>query len=180
VLFSTLPQSTHPLVTLRPIEPADIAGWFSYLRLPVVVEHTSWNVLAPSELAHYAWSQATCEPNALTRYAIALRATNELVGTAGFHTVSSANRSAELAFDLAPPHWGKGLATYACGLLTDWAHREASMLRVQATVLQRNVRSRRVLERCGYRLEGLLHSYRLVRGIPGDFWMYAHVVVETV
>ena len=38
-----------------------------------------------------------------------------------------------------------------------------------------NERSRRVLERCGFRKEGLLRSYRMVGGTPRDFFMYAHV-----
>lgn len=45
--------------------------------------------------------------------------------------------------------------------------------RVQATVLDANLASCRVLERCGFRREGLLAGYRLVRGQPRDVWMYA-------
>jgi hypothetical protein len=37
-------------------------------------------------------------------------------------------------------------------------------------------RSARVLARCGFEREGLLRSYRMVRGVPGDFWIYWHVV----
>jgi len=44
----------------------------------------------------------------LLRLAIGLRSTGELVGTAGFHKVQTQNRSAEIAYDLAPrPHSGK-------------------------------------------------------------------------
>jgi len=46
-------------------------------------------------------------------------------------------------------------------------------LRVQATVLDSNLASRRVLERAGFHAEGLLAAYRVVRGEPRDFWMYA-------
>ncbi len=56
-----------------------------------------------------------------------------------------------------------------------WAHAHVGIARVQATVLDSNARSLRVLERCGFRREGLLRSYRMVRGTPGDFWMYSHL-----
>jgi ribosomal-protein-alanine N-acetyltransferase len=105
-----------------------------------------------------------------------LRATDKLIGTVGFHTVSPAHRTAELAYDLAPPFWGKGIATYACGLLTAWAHDSCDVLRVQAAVLRSNERSAELLTRCGFEREGLMRSYRLVRGAPGDFWLYSHVV----
>jgi ribosomal-protein-alanine N-acetyltransferase len=174
--FRALPRSDHTLVELRPIVDADIPLWFGYLSNPVVYEHTSWNVQSPEELAHYAWSASTREPESLTRFAIALRATNQFIGTAGFHSVAPHNRTAELAYDLAPPHWGKGIGTYVCGLLTEWAHQNCDVLRVQATALRSNERSVRVLARCGFEREGLLRSYRMVRGVPGDFWLYSHVV----
>ena len=174
--FNELPRSTHALIHLRPIVATDIPVWFGYLSLPVVYQHTSWNVQSPSELDHFVGSDATREADRHTRFAVALRSTDELIGTAGFHSVSALHRTAELAYDLAPTVWGKGIATYVCGLLTSWAHGEASVLRVQATVLQSNERSARVLERCSFVREGLLRSYRLVRGVPGDFHMYSHVV----
>ena len=174
--FDVLPQSDHALVELRPIVAADVPVWFGYLTDRVVYEHTSWNVQSPEELTDYVWSDSTREPASLTRFAIALRATNEFIGTAGFHSVAPYNRTAELAYDLAPPYWGKGIATHACGLLTDWAHQSCRMLRVQATALRTNERSVRVLVRCGFEREGLLRSYRMVRGVPGDFWLYSHVV----
>ena len=174
--FQALPQSDHALIELRPIVAADIALWFSCLTDPVVYEHTSWNVQSPEDLSHYVWSASTREPESMTRFAIALRSTGQLVGTAGFHTVAPHNRSAELAYDLAPAHWGKGIATHVCALLTAWAHLSCGMLRVQAAALRTNERSAKVLARCGFEREGLLRSYRMVRGVPGDFWLYSHVV----
>ena len=173
--FTALPESTHALVTLRPIAPADIPVWYAYLSQPTVFEHTSWNLQSPEQLAHYAAPLQPRTDATQLRLAIALRSNNQLVGTIGFHTVSAENRSAELAYDLAPNVWGQGVASHAARVLTDWGHAQAGLVRVQATVLTSNAQSVRVLERCGYAREGLLHSYRLVRGRPGDFWMYAHV-----
>jgi [ribosomal protein S5]-alanine N-acetyltransferase len=77
--------------------------------------------------------------------------------------------------DLWPMYEGRGIATAICAALTEWAHEHAGILRVQATTLASNGRSQRVLQRCGFEREGLLRSYRTVRGQPGDFWMYAHL-----
>ena len=174
--FNKLPESAHEIVHLRPIVAADIPKWFECLSLPDVLRHTSWDVRSPSDLERYVWSSTTREAESPTRFAIALKSTDELVGTAGFQHVSSRHRTAEIAYDLSPAIWGRGIATYVCGLLTAWAHGEASLLRVQAVALNSNVRSAKVLERCAYVREGLLRSYRLVRGAPGDFFMYSHVV----
>ncbi len=176
--FSSLPSLEHELVLLRPIAEPDIEPWFRYLSQPAVFEHTSWNVKAPAELAHYVWKPQEFTASSLLRFAIALRTTDALVGTAGFHTVSALNATAEIAYDLAIEYWGKGIASAVVRSLTDWAHTAASLVRVQATVLESNARSMRVLERCGFEREGLLRSYRNVRGSPGNFYMYAHVAAR--
>jgi len=174
--FTGWPASTHALVVLRPMAATDIPAWYAYLVQPVVHEPTSWNVQSPSELMHHVHGAEEATPSSNLRLAIALRTTGELAGTAGFHTVSPLNRSAEIAYDLAPAFWHRGIATHVCGVLTRWAHEHAGLLRVQATVLESNLRSAAVLARCGYQREGLLRSYRMVRGRPGDFFMHAHVV----
>jgi ribosomal-protein-alanine N-acetyltransferase len=174
VQFTTLPACDHELVTLRPIVATDLPVWHSYLSTPAVFEHTSWNVGSVEDLSKYVWQPAAFTAATLLRFAVASRSSNQLVGTAGFHTVSPENRSAELAFDLAPSLWGKGVATHVCRLLVDWAHSHVGLLRIQATALETNQRSLRVLERCEFEREGLLRAYRMVRGRPGNFWMYSH------
>lgn len=175
MLFSIMPALAHPDAALRPIENGDLEVWAAYLMAPQVYEHTSWNLSAPSELKPFLWSSQTHSNDSLFRLAIVCRGTDRLIGTIGFHTVSSVNKSAELSYDLSPEYWGKGVASMAANSLTTWAHDHAGVVRVQATVLESNARSMRVLERCGFLREGLLRSYRQVRGKPGDFWIYSNI-----
>jgi [ribosomal protein S5]-alanine N-acetyltransferase len=175
VQFSEFPKSDHPLVTLRALSPEDIGTWFGYLSMPAVFEHTSWNVKSPDDLAHYTNASESGSPSTLFRVVIADRATNKLVGTMGFHTVSPDHRSAEIAYDLSPGAWGKGIASHTARIMLDWAHSHVGVVRVQATTLESNVRSMKVLDRAGFEREGLLRSFRFVRGRPGNFWMYSHV-----
>jgi ribosomal-protein-alanine N-acetyltransferase len=173
--FTAMPACDHELVTLRPIVAADLPVWHRYLCTPAVFEHTSWNAGSVEDLSKYVWQPAAVTASTLLRFAVASRSSSELVGTAGFHSVSPENRSAELAFDLAPSLWGKGVATFVCRRLVDWAHSHVGLVRIQATALETNQRSLRVLERCEFVREGLLRAYRMVRGRPGNFWMYSHV-----
>jgi hypothetical protein len=59
--------------------------------------------------------------------------------------------------------------------MTHWGSSSLDLIRIQATVLETNSRSESVLVKCGYTYEGLLKSYRMVRGIPGDFKMYSYL-----
>lgn len=177
--FTTLPKFEYEGVFVRAIEAGDIETWYRYLGIPAVVEHTSWNLQDADELAQCAWVPEHFTPSSPLRFAIALKSTNQLVGTAGFHTVSPQNQSAEIACDLMPQMWGKGIATAVCRELAGWAHACAGIVRVQASVLDSNARSARVLERCGFEREGLLRCYRIVRGTPRNFFMYSHVASKS-
>lgn len=173
--FHRLPEATHPAVRLRPLRVGDIEAWAGYLNLPQVYQHTSWNHPSAAELAPYVGNESDTDAGALLRLAIAAREDDRLVGTIGFHTVSGPNRSAELAYELHPGVWGRGIASCLVRDVVAWGHGHAGLVRIQATVLASNGASIRVLERTGFVREGLLRCYRMVRGTPGDFWMYAHI-----
>lgn len=175
MIYRTLPTSGHPLVELRPIAATDLQHWYEYLSLPLVYEHTSWNLSSLGDLASHVAGSTQVTPDSMFRLAISSRSSGQLVGTIGFHSIGAQDRRAELAYDLSPSIWGQGIASYAVALMTDWAHSDPGFTRVQATVLQSNARSLAVLERCGFHFEGRLQSYRMVRGKPGDFAMYAHI-----
>jgi [ribosomal protein S5]-alanine N-acetyltransferase len=173
--FAALPTLEHPLIRLRSLALSDLPHWAAYLNDPVVYEHTSWNHPTRDDLARYLGNEQISEPDSQFRLAMALRANDAFVGTVGFHSVSALNRSVELTYDVAPQHWGRGFAAAASSCLVEWAHEHGQYIRVQATVLESNQRSRRTLERLGFTCEGLLRAYRMVRGTPGDFLMFAHI-----
>jgi [ribosomal protein S5]-alanine N-acetyltransferase len=168
VHYSALPLLDHPLAALREMRADDVEPMFRILSQPAVFEHTSWNVVSPDDLRAYGAQERT--QASMTRFAIVRRDDGAFVGSAGFHSVSPVNRTAEIAYDLAPEVWGRGIARAACNALTRWAFLHIGLLRVPC-----NTRSQRVLEACAFEREGLLRRYRMVRGTPGDFWMYSRL-----
>ena len=173
--FTSLPRPSHEFAVLRPLREAALARWADYLADPVVFQHTSWDHPGVAELRGYLGSESSGDPDARLRLAIAARTDDRLLGTIGFHTVSARNRVAEIAYALHPQAWGRGLASSMVEAMARWAHAEAGVWRVQATVLQSNARSIRVLDRAGFQREGLLRGYRWVRGEPGEFVMLSHL-----
>jgi [ribosomal protein S5]-alanine N-acetyltransferase len=178
MIYSELPQCDHPAVDLRPIAVSDLEDWYAYLSLPIVYEHTSWQLASSSELADYARPQESAAPDSMFRLAIASRSSGQLVGTIGFHSVWGRDRRAELAYDLHPDVWGNGIATHVARLMVRWAHCHVGINRIQATVLESNSRSHAVLRRCNFQREGTLREYRMVRGRPGEFAIYSHLVSD--
>lgn len=171
---------TYPLLrtqefSLRPVELSDIEAWYEYLSMPHVVEHTSWSLETENDLRPLIEWYNSEDPSSEIRFAIQSVSSNRLIGTIGFHTISTPNRTAELAYDLHPAFWGHGLASACCRAVTAWGFGQQQYVRIQATVLESNVASIHVLERCQFSREGKLHSYRMVRGKPRDFWLYASI-----
>jgi ribosomal-protein-alanine N-acetyltransferase len=171
----TPPHLDNPDLILRPVELADVAAWYGYLSIPHAIEHTSWNVKSPEHLGALIEAYNLDDPASPIRFAIAKRETNELIGTIGFHTISPVNRTAEIAFDLHPTYWGRGIATQCCQAAVRWGFAECDYVRVQATALDTNLASARVLKKCDFALEGKLRNYRIVRSEPRDFWMYSRI-----
>ncbi|MDF3832046.1 GNAT family protein [Cupriavidus basilensis] len=169
------PASGYPGIVLRQLEREDMDPWFAYLTLPDVIRHTSWNLRSPQDLLPILQSLEDGSASSVRRLAMIDEQSKALVGTIGFHTVSEINRSAEIAYDLAPGYWGRGIASAVCAAVAGWSYTEYGFVRVQAVVLTSNARSESVLKKCGFRYEGLLRSYRMVRGTPGDFKMFARL-----
>lgn len=78
-----------------------------------------------------------------------------------------------VGFWIAPEAQGAGLATRALVLLSRWALRSTGVIRVEALIDVRNVASRRVAEKSGFRSEGHLRSYLELDGQPADALVYS-------
>jgi RimJ/RimL family protein N-acetyltransferase len=172
------PVPDLPAISLRQIERADMDAWYAYLRLPAVTEHTSWNLGSGDDLLPlFDAFESPCADSQRRLAAIDNRS-GQMEGSIGFHTISDVNRTAEIAYDLAPAYWGRGIAKALCAAVTRWAFQEYGFIRIQAAILESNKASARVVQACGYRHEGLLRSLRLVRGMPRDYALYARLAAD--
>ncbi|AOK32025.1 MULTISPECIES: GNAT family N-acetyltransferase [Burkholderia] len=176
--IDSAPEPGYPGISLRQLDRADLHDWYAYLRVPAVTRHTSWDLRSAQDLTPIFDAIESTDPQSVRRLAIVDARSGKLAGTIGFHTISLRNQSAEIAYDVAPEYWGKGIATAACNAVTEWAFAEYGWVRVQGTVLTTHPNSARVLRKCGFCHEGVLRSYRIVRGRPRDFDIYARLADE--
>ena len=88
-------------------------------------------------------------------------------------------RTAELGYWLAEEHWGKGIMTRAVRqICEEGAERWEDLLRIYAEPFAHNTASRRVLEKAGFTLEGVLRKSVSKRGRVCDSCMYALLVED--
>jgi len=105
-------------------------------------------------------------------WAVADRWTGTLIGSCALLRTDWPNGRAEIGFVLRRSHWGKGLAAEAVGRMLEFAFDELNLRRFEADVDPRNTRCRRLLERFGFREEGLLRERWNVGGDVQDTVFY--------
>ena len=108
----------------------------------------------------------------LFQWGIARRADDHVIGTCTLAALSAPHRRAELGYALGHTHWGRGYADEALRALLDFAFDSLALHRLEADVDPRNGRSVRVLERAGFRAEGLQRGRYVVAGEVQDAALY--------
>jgi ribosomal-protein-alanine N-acetyltransferase len=103
------------------------------------------------------WIGIGCKQNDCINFAI--ENDGVLVGGIGVEPQDGQRRHcAEIGYWLGQPYWGQGIATSAVHKMTDYAFLELGFSRLYAPVLEPNRASMKVLEKCGYALEGILRN----------------------
>lgn len=82
------------------------------------------------------------------------RASNSVIGKAGFKGPPGEDEVVEIAYSVAPDHQGKGYATEAAQALVVYAWRNGRVRVVRAHTLPEPNASTRVLTKCGFRNTG--------------------------
>ena len=109
--------------------------------------------------AALAWLAAhTGDPERYRSLAVCLSATGDLIGYAGIVDIDREHCLGELSFWIGRPFRGAGYAVEAGRAAIGVAFGELGLNRLQAFHMLRNPASGRVLERLGFRREGVLRQ----------------------
>ena len=96
-----------------------------------------------------------------------------LCGVIGLHGQDDIyHHSAELGYWFGEEYWGKGIATKSVQLITGYGFEVLQLKRIYSGVFSRNPASMKVLEKCGYKLEGVLRSAVIKNGTLLDEYRY--------
>jgi RimJ/RimL family protein N-acetyltransferase len=126
--------------------------------------HAMLDAMAPSERAQVsdAWLErlraATPSDPWIYGFSIVHRDDETVVGTCGFVAPPSADGVVEIAYGIAPEFQGRGYATEAAQLMTDYAFASGEVRTVMAHTRPEPNASTRVLTKCGFkRIAEVMH-----------------------
>jgi ribosomal-protein-alanine N-acetyltransferase len=96
------------------------------------------------------------------------------IGVVIYYSAHWYQQDLEIGYDITEPkERGKGYATEATGLLIDYLFLNKEVERIQASCDTRNMASQRVLEKCGFKKEGLMRKVRFALGGYRDNYLYS-------
>ena len=88
-----------------------------------------------------------------------------------FNVLAPYTKMQEIGYFLIPNERGKGYCTEATQLVVDYLFLSKNVSRIQATTHTRNAASQKVLEKAGFKKEGILRKSNLVRGELTDMFI---------
>lgn len=99
----------------------------------------------------------------------------KLVGGCGIKIDQHRNFIGEIGYFIDEAYWGKGIATKAVKLLEKIGFTELGLKRIIIIMNTKNVASRKVAIKCGYKKEGVMQKIVKYNGKMHDVYLYAKV-----
>lgn len=157
---------------VRPWRSTDLAALLRHADNPKVAANLRDRFPSPyTEADGRAWLDLAAGGLAATNWAIEVA--GEAAGGIGLMPQDDVNEgTAEIGYWLGEAVWGRGVATAAVAAVTRRALTALGYRRLFATVFGRNGASQRVLEKCGYRREGVLRRAVVKHGVVLDQVVY--------
>ncbi|HST24497.1 MAG TPA: GNAT family N-acetyltransferase [Gaiellaceae bacterium] len=168
---------TDGVIRLVTVSAAHLDGLAGLLEDPEVVRNT--RVPEPWEQGfEHRWLKAYEDgqkDGSRDGFAIEDADTGAFLGIAGLVGIERDANQAEIGYVVVREARGRGIATRALRLVTDYALGEVGLDRVQLLINVDNEPSLRVAERCGYSREGVFRSLYLKPGRRADMAVYSRL-----
>ncbi|MBS1199622.1 MAG: putative N-acetyltransferase [Proteobacteria bacterium] len=169
-MSDALPALAGRGIRLRPLTQADAADLFDVFSDPRVMRYWSREPFRHLDEARRLVEdiEAGWRGDTLYQWGIEPDGAGRIVGTTTLFQISTAHRRAEIGFALGSAWWGRGFARAAVERLIAHAFETQGLGRLEADVDPRNAASLGLLERLGFRREGLLRERYRVAGEVQD------------
>ncbi len=159
---------------LRGWDIDDVNDLYEYAKNPNVGPHAGWKPHASKTESLEIIQSLFLEK--YDSWAIVLKETGRIIGSIGYERdVRRPNtNSRELGYALGEPFWGNGIMTEAAKAALAYGFSEMKLDLIAIYRNPHNLRSARVIEKCGFIHEGLLRkAYRIYDGSIRDVECYS-------
>ena len=147
------------LVFLRAFEPDDYLTSIKWRNDEEIWSQLGGTRYYVSSCYEKKWIEDAIFDSNNIRLAICLKEDGRYIGNVSITNVNKANRSGESHIFIGDHScWGKGIGTEAYCQLLEYAFKERGFHRIEARVLEKNISSLKMHEKCGFKTEGTLRD----------------------
>ena len=164
-IYSRFPQLQTDGLLLRQLRSSDADGVYRMFSDPQVTRFYDLDTFDDPRQAQELIEQFTqrFDRRIGLRWAIASAGEPDvLLGTCGYNIWIQPSRRAVLGFDLLRSHWRRGIMTEALTAVLDFGFETMELNRVEALTFVDNAASHGLLQKLGFRREGVLREYQLI------------------
>ena len=106
-------------------------------------------------------------------WAIEYKANHKVVGGCAMRNWDRGSARVEIAYALARPYWRQGIMAEALAALLQFGFQRMGLNRVEVHTMPANAASCRLLEKLGFRYEGVLRQHEFFKGGYQDLALYS-------
>ena len=161
----------HPVLEterllLRQVQVSDAKDLHAYFSDAQALVHISKEPVATLEETEtiLSWNAGYLAARESFRFAIVLKENGTVIGTIDFHNLAPEHHRMEIGYFMTRAAWGRGYMTEAIREVIRFAFEEMGFHRIEAECETENIRSIRVLERCGMSFEATLRENEINKG----------------
>ena len=159
---------------LREFKPEDISSIVKHGNNPNVSKYLTSRFPSPYRLQDAEWWVNVGSKNGLN---LAIDVDGECIGAIGIAYGDFEHEySSQIGYWLGEAFWGRGFASQALSQMTRDVFSEGKIRRLEARVFGPNTASMKVLEKCGYQLEGIFRQSAYKHGQFFDEHIYARIL----
>lgn len=137
---------------IRPFEISDVDTYAEIVADPDVMRLLTGKAQTFEEANQYLEECIASErDNGFSRYAVLLKATEELIGFCGFRLIDG---EVDFGWRYARKHWNNGYGTEAARAVLNYGRKELRLPLLVAVALPENAASIRIIEKLGLQRDG--------------------------
>lgn len=161
----------------------DLSDWADFLAVHMSEEVNRYVRAPESESEIKAKFELRCQPwffesGEWLTLVIEELDTGNFVGFTGLHSEELESKRAEIGYLLAVNAQGKGYATESLRAVVDWACISFDLHKFVGQCAKDNSGSAKVMEKCGFKLEGVLRQHIKINGVWHDDLVYGLLADE--
>ncbi|MDZ5760877.1 GNAT family N-acetyltransferase [Lyticum sinuosum] len=106
-------------------------------------------------------------------WTIADKNTDIMIGNIGLVNFYASNKRAEISYDIFPEYHRNGIMSKALSAVLNIVFNRMSVFRIEARTIIDNIPSQMLLQKHGFKKEGILRGYRFIRGKSVDIMLFS-------